>query len=167
MRLYLLRHAIAVERGTEGYEQDDTRPLTPKGERRMARIARGIRGLRLPFDLILSSPVLRARQTAEILVRFLGDESLLHFTEHLRPDGNSALLIEEIRTDHARCRNVVLVGHQPYLGELASRLIDGRPGSAIDLKKGGLARLTTDGLKNGKCATLDWLLSPRILVALK
>ena len=66
MNLYLLRHGIAVERGTPGLDKDADRSLTPKGERRLWRITEAMEALKLSFDLILSSPYLRARQTAEI-----------------------------------------------------------------------------------------------------
>ena len=67
MELYILRHAIAVERGSPGFEEDSTRPLTPAGEGKMRQIAKGMRALSVDPDLILSSPYVRARQTAEIV----------------------------------------------------------------------------------------------------
>ena len=71
MKLSLLRHGIAVEPGTPGYEDDSARPLTAKGERRMRRIAEGMATLGLSYDLLLSSPYLRARQTAEFVAQVL------------------------------------------------------------------------------------------------
>ena len=71
MKLYILRHGIAVEPGTPGYETDADRPLTSEGERKMRQIAGAMEALELSFDLILSSPYLRARQTAEIVAEVL------------------------------------------------------------------------------------------------
>ena len=67
MNLYIIRHAIAVNEGTDGYESDSERPLTDKGRKKMREIAKGLRNLGVEFDLILSSPYVRARETAEIL----------------------------------------------------------------------------------------------------
>src|ERR1035438_4666613 len=71
MNLFILRHGIAVEPGTHGYEKDADRPLTPEGERKLLQIAEAMEALDLTFDLILSSPYLRARQTAEIVAEAL------------------------------------------------------------------------------------------------
>ena len=71
MNLYLLRHGIAVEPGTPGCEKDSERPLTPKGKRQLRQIAAAMKKMDLRFDLILSSPFLRARQTAEIIAESL------------------------------------------------------------------------------------------------
>ena len=71
MNLYLLRHGIAVEPGVTGYEPDSERPLTARGEDRLREAAKAMDALELSFDLILSSPFLRARQTAEIIARNL------------------------------------------------------------------------------------------------
>ena len=67
MQLFLLRHGLAVERGTHGFEEDDTRPLTPKGRRQLQKTTAAMKKLEPDFDLILSSPLLRAKQTAEIV----------------------------------------------------------------------------------------------------
>ena len=71
MDLYLLRHGIAVEPGSPGYAKDADRPLTPEGERKLGQIAEAMEALELSFDLILSSPYVRARQTAEIVAATL------------------------------------------------------------------------------------------------
>ena len=70
MNLYIIRHAIAVEEGTPEYQEDSQRPLTDKGKKKMVQIAKGIRALNVKFDLVLSSPYVRANETAEILADF-------------------------------------------------------------------------------------------------
>lgn len=167
MDLYLLRHGIAVERGTDGYEDDATRPLTPKGERRVRRIAKGMKRLDLTFDLILSSRLIRARQTAEIVAKTFGAVQQLKFTTHLAPDGDPEELIHELmRLDH-RPKSVLLVGHEPYLSSLISTLLSGKASLKVTLKKGGLCLLTVGALRHGPCATLEWLLTPRQMMKIR
>jgi len=160
MELYLLRHAIAVVRGTPGYERDADRPLTPKGEKKMHRIAEGMLALGLSFDLILSSPILRARQTAEIAAEDLGLEKMLNFSDNLGTDGEAEDLIKELNANYKALDSIMLVGHEPDLSSLISVLIAGDAGLSITMKKGGLCKLTVDSLRYGRCAALDWLLAP-------
>ncbi len=97
MNLYILRHAIAAERGLPEYEDDSQRPLTSKGEKKMGKIAEAMRALGLEFDLILSSPYLRAKQTAEIVARKLDLEKALKYSDNLVPSAEPAAVISEIR----------------------------------------------------------------------
>jgi phosphohistidine phosphatase len=160
MELFLLRHAIAVERSLG----DDTkRPLSREGAEKMRRIAKGMRRLELDFDLILSSPYLRARQTAEIAVRELEAEDKLKVTDHLAADADAAELVSELKTSHRSCKSVLLVGHEPFMSELISTLLSGKRGVPIVMKKGGLCHLTIESLRYGRCARLEWLLTPRQL----
>jgi len=164
MELYLLRHAIAVARGTTGIEDDSLRPLTDKGAKKMRRIAQGMLALRFSVDAIYSSPYVRARQTAEIVADAFKPHQRLELTPHLAVAGSPRDLIEHVA--RARHDSVMLVGHEPYLSALASMLIAGMEHAAITLKKGGLCKLTAPELGYGRCATLEWLLTPRILAAL-
>jgi len=163
MELYVLRHGIAVERGTPGYKKDGDRPLTPEGEDRMHQIADAMRGMDLKFDLILSSPFARAEQTANIVAGELDEE--VTFTKYLEPGGNALELIGEINDE--KPQRVLLVGHEPDLSSFISVLITGGSEATIDLKKGGLGKLTTDKLVFGQCATLNWLLTPKQLRQLR
>ncbi len=104
MELYILRHGIAVEPGTPGYERDADRPLTPEGERKLKQIARAMEALGLSFDLILSSPYLRARQTAEIVAEVLKGRKRLELSDSLTPDGNTKKLVEQLRRARAFLR---------------------------------------------------------------
>jgi phosphohistidine phosphatase len=166
MNLYILRHAIAVEPGTPGYENDADRPLTPDGERKLRRIARGMRRLDLDFDLILSSPFVRARQTAEGVAKVLKLKEKLQFTDTLTPGGNTQQLIELLQRYQPVAENVVLVGHEPYLSGLVSLLVAGAEGFSVVMKKGGLCKLLVDQIKHGRCASIGWLLTPRQLALL-
>jgi phosphohistidine phosphatase len=161
MNLYILRHGIAVEPGTPGYEKDADRPLTPEGERKLLQIAEAMEALDLAFDLILSSPYLRARQTAELVAESLKARKKLELSDSLVPGGNPKKLVELLNRLQPPPESVLLVGHEPYLSGLISLLVSGEPTLAMVMKKGGLCKLTTESLKHGRCATLEWLLTPK------
>jgi phosphohistidine phosphatase len=160
MNLFILRHGLAVEHGAPGFAKDADRPLTPKGERKLGRIADAMESLELSFDLILSSPYTRARQTAEIIADALGLRKKLELTDELTPGGSFSKLIDLV-THHKATENVLLVGHEPFLSELISTLAASDSSLRVTMKKGGLCKLSTDNLKPGRCATLEWLLTPK------
>jgi len=166
MELYLLRHAIAVDRRGPKYENDSKRPLTAEGRKKLKRCIRGMQALGLTFDFILSSPYLRARSTAEIVARALRLRRRLEFSNHLAPDGDAESLIELLRRAHGASRRLLLVGHEPYLSQLAGTLMGGPLRVSLRMKKAGLCKLTVEHLRLGRCAVLDWLLTPRQLVSI-
>jgi phosphohistidine phosphatase len=165
MNLYIIRHAIAVERGTPDYEDDSQRPLTDAGAKKMKKIAKGIHQLGIQLDVILTSPYVRARDTAKILAdRFdMGDK--IYFSENLIPPGNFESLVFEIHEKYDLA-NVALVGHEPMLSSLVSWLTTGDTEARITLKKGGVAYLFSDSLYQDGRATLEWLLTPSLMVGL-
>lgn len=160
MDLYLLRHAIAVEHGAPGYEKDSNRVLTPKGTKKMRRAAEGMQAMELSFDIILSSPFARARQTAEIVAEVFDAMKSLEFTDSLAVGGDPEELIGLINTKYSAVQSFLLVGHEPYMSSLISLLVAGDQSVTVTMKKGGLCKLTIDMLRHGQCATLEWLLSP-------
>ena len=117
--------------------------------------------LDLAFDLILSSPFRRAKQTAEIIARNFKLRKKLAFSDDLTPAGDPRLLIQELNQIRPEPENVLLVGHEPYLGKLVSLLAAGNTSLEIDFKKGGLCKLEVESLYLGRCAKLVWLLTPR------
>ena len=157
MEIYILRHGIAVNRGTPGYKKDSDRPLTPEGEEKVHQIAKAMLAMELKFDLMLSSPYLRSKQTAQIVAAELDEEVTL--TDLLTPDGNPLELIRELNDE--KPQSALLVGHEPYLSGLISVLVTGESKAAIELKKGGLCKLSADRVSFGQCATLNWLLTPK------
>jgi phosphohistidine phosphatase len=161
MNLYILRHGIAVEHGAPGYAKDADRPLTLEGERKLQLNTEAMEALDLKFDLILSSPYRRARQTAEIVAEHLKARKRLQFTDTLTPGGSTQRLIQLLNRVEPEHEDILLVGHEPYLSGLVSLLVSGNEGFDIVLKKGGFCKLVTDHLKHGRCATLSWLLTPR------
>ena len=162
MKLYLLRHGDAVEHGDPRYKEND-RPLTPKGIQRTKQLAHVLREMEITFDSILTSPLARARETAEIVARGLKQQDNLRFSEHLAPSGSMEELVHQINTIRPAPNSVVLVGHEPYLSGFTSLLCTGGPGLPVVFKKGALCRLEVQVLACGKCAALDWLLQPRVI----
>ena len=161
MNLYILRHGIAVEPGSPGYAKDADRPLTPEGERKLRQVAQAMEALGLSFDLILSSPYVRARQTAESVAESLNACKRLELTDSLTPGGSTKKLVELLNRLEPSPQSVLLVGHEPYLSGLISLLVSGTESFTVTMKKGGLCKLSTESLLHGRCAALKWLLTPK------
>jgi len=166
VNLYVVRHAIAAERGTPGYEDDSRRPLTDRGREKMHAIAHGLKLLETELQTIVSSPYVRARETADILAQGLdlrGDA--IAFSDALLPMADPADLLAEISRQH-QVANLAVVGHEPHLSSLISYLLMGDISIGVNLKKGGVCLLTLDILPHGASATLEWLMTPRQLIAI-
>ena len=120
-KLYFLRHGKAAPRSTwEG--EDGLRPLTPEGEALMRREAKGMRRLGLAPDVIITSPLVRARQTAELLARHARLEIPLIEVAGLGPGGDPRVMARRINRLH---QDVAIVGHEPHLSMLGSLLVTG------------------------------------------
>src|ERR1044071_9654383 len=152
MKLYVFRHAIAVERGTDPGLRDSDRMLTREGIRKLKLVIAAIKQLEISFDLILSSPYLRALQTAKLTAKSLGAKKKLETTEALKPESSFRELIEELQK--RKCSNVVIVGHEPHLSGSISFLLTCRQGMSINFKKAGLCLLSIDALRYGRWAHL-------------
>lgn len=162
MDLYFLRHAIAVEFGTPGFENDADRPLTPKGRRQLRKVAKVMDEMDLGINLILSSPFVRARQTAEMAAGVLGLKKKLTLSNALAVGGDPLILMRQMSRLKPMPEAVLLVGHEPGMSQLMSLLLTGDAHSAeIDFKKAGLCKLEIEHLKPGRCAKLAWLLTPK------
>ena len=164
MDLYILRHAIAVERTAPGQKNDFDRPLSPEGEQKLRRIVKAMRNLELSFELILSSPYVRARETAEVAASALGLRKRLQLMETLGADGNPREFLAELRGIEPLPKSLLIVGHEPYLTTLVTLLVSGAAQPCLTLKKGGLCKLKIEALRVGRCATIEWLLTPRQLL---
>jgi phosphohistidine phosphatase len=161
MQIFLLRHGIAVERGTPGFETDSARPLVPKGKKQLKKVCRAMKAMDLKFDLILSSPFFRTRETAEIIAAGLKAKKKLQFSGALTPEKKPYHLIRRLQKFRPLPEKILLVGHEPFLSRLISLLVTGGPDLQMDFAKGGLCKLELESLHEGKCAELAWLLTPR------
>ena len=127
----------------------------------MRKIARGLKELEVQIDLILTSPYQRATQTARILAKtFDLKKNSLVLTDHLMPTGYPDRLVSEINEKYGSIEHIALIGHEPWLSNLASVLLAGDASLSLALKKGGVCRLSVEALQFARCATLEWLLSP-------
>jgi phosphohistidine phosphatase len=161
MNLYLLRHAKAEPRGGM-WKSDSKRPLSPEGEEIMRLVARGMLELDVKIDLIVTSPFARAARTAAIAAEVYKTDKIWT-SQNLVPDGEPSRLIVELNDNYSTLSNIVVVGHEPYLGELLSVLLTGESGMDVNFKKAALCKLTVENLRRGRCATLEWFLTPRQL----
>ena len=164
--IFILRHGIAVIRGDASYPLDSDRPLTTKGVKRMRRIAKGMRRMKVGFDLLLTSPYRRALETAFVVGREYGAGEIIQTSQALKPEVLPEEVIRSLQEKYSPHRRLLLVGHEPQLSSLISTLTSGSASARPLLKKGGLCKLEVDKLQTGKCATLLWLLTPRQLISI-
>jgi phosphohistidine phosphatase len=159
LRLFFLRHGLADRDQFEGPD-DAMRPLVAEGRRRMRVTAEFLARLDLRIDLILTSPLVRAVQTAEIVAARLGLDEAMHVDDRLGPGCDLAALaaiLAGLPDDH---RRLLLVGHEPSFSTLVAELT----GCAVPLKKGALARVDLQPGRDPR-GLLVWLLQPRVLLS--
>jgi phosphohistidine phosphatase len=160
MLLYLLRHGVAMDREDPNCPPEAERPLTPEGVDKTRQVARGLRKLGVKPDLILSSPLVRAVQTAEIAAEELNyAKGKIRRTEALLPEADPAALLKEVvqmRKDEILC-----AGHAPHLDEMIAHAVGVRV-SFTALKKAGAACLEFDSPVASR-ARLLWLFPPKVL----
>ena len=161
--LYLIRHGLAEPRG-EAWPDDTKRPLTEDGISRLRRSARALARLGVSIDVVLTSPFVRTRQTADIVAAGFSPRPSVVNLDALVPGGVPAALGAELEK-HARRPNIAVVGHEPGIGELAAWLIGTR--HPLEFKKGGVCRIDLDSLPPRGAGTLRWFLSPKILKSLR
>ncbi len=161
-KLCIMRHGVAVTRETEGYSDDSKRPLTPDGKRKMQGIAKGLRRLGFVADWIVSSPLVRAVETAEIVAESVGSDVALDFSNTLSPGGSPEALLGFLGK-HADRKRVLVVGHEPDLSELAARLIGAGRRANLAFKKGGCCLIRFDEFPPRSPGRLLWWLTPRAL----
>jgi len=130
---------------------------------RMREAARGLDAVGVEISLVLTSPLVRARQTAEILARGLTSVPAVEVTNVLLPGQPPARIVEALAA-HARSRAIALVGHEPGLGELAAWLIGAR--EALPFKKGGVCRIDVPSLPPVPPGQLVWFALPKMLRAM-
>lgn len=157
--LYLVRHAIAAERGPD-WPDDDKRPLTQQGITRFKECVAGLAWLRAAIDEVVTSPLVRAAQTADLLAAGVGGQPSIRVFPELAP-GHAPEEVMRRLPKVTRRRRLALVGHEPGLGELAAHLIGaGRP---LAFRKGAVCRIDLESLHTGQAGALLWFLQPKVL----
>ncbi|MEZ5318657.1 MAG: phosphohistidine phosphatase SixA [Vicinamibacterales bacterium] len=159
VRLYLVRHAIAAERGPD-WPDDSLRPLTHKGRARFRQVVQGLARQGVDVDVILTSPFVRAEQTARLLAAGISPEPLVELTAALAPGQAPDAVIRALEP-YAGSTGVALVGHEPDLGLLAARLIGAT--YPLEFKKGGVCRIDVPGLPPAAHGHLVWHATPKLL----
>ena len=166
--IFLMRHGIAADLGVGGVIRDADRPLTPEGRAKLQVMAEGMRRLELKFNLIFTSPLLRARQTAEVVADVLELQHKVKLLESLAPgkglvgaeSGKAEIFIEMGAYSFTRA---LLVGHQPDLSELASFMLTGNRNLNAEFRKGSICAIEMTSIPPRGPGLLRWLLQPRQL----
>jgi phosphohistidine phosphatase len=159
MILYLVRHGIAVDRTDPKSPPEPERPLTAKGVQKTRAAALGLKEMGVKPDVLVTSPYVRAAQTAEIFAEALGfPTAKIRVTDALKPAANPADIIKEI--SHLKAKEVACFGHAPHLDQLIAQLVGGR-GVFTELKKAGVASLEHTGPH--AVWHLQWIVTPKVL----
>jgi phosphohistidine phosphatase len=163
MEVFLVRHAIAHERNRKRWPDDAKRPLTPAGKEKFGKASRGLVKWLPKSAALLTSPYVRARETAEILAAARRKSEPVKCAE-LAADRPISAAFELLRTRKEKA--VVLVGHEPYLSGFLSAALAGKGARIkIKFKKGGAACIEFAARVEPGRATFRWMLTPRMLRA--
>jgi phosphohistidine phosphatase len=162
MHIYLLRHGIAAPLGEQNEFDDAKRALTEDGIAKMREVSSGLKRLGATFDLVASSPLVRAKQTAEIVVEVLKIKEPIRVWEELSPNASLDGSLQQLQKYHKKT-SPLLVGHQPFMGMLACFLICGSDRTSLDFKKGGICCIQVDHVVPQSRGELLWMLTPKIL----
>ena len=162
-QLYLVRHGIAEDRG-EAWPDDAKRPLTGNGASRLRKSARGLARLGVSLDVVLTSPLVRARQTSDIVASAFDPRPPVVVVDALAPGGTFPSLLSEIEKQSRR-PSMALVGHEPDLGEIAAQLAGLR--HRLEFKKGAVCRIDVEILPPAGPGDMRWLLTPKIMRTIK
>jgi len=162
VQLLVVRHAIAEDREAFAAtgRDDALRPLTAVGARKMKKTARGLKELVPSIDVLITSPFVRAAETAEI-VRREYDLAQVETSRALEP--NAALVNLIVALERYEQGVVAVVGHEPHLGHLVTYLVTGIERSGVELKKGGACLIEFDGPPKAGAGCLRWSVPPGVL----
>jgi phosphohistidine phosphatase len=156
--LYLIRHAHATAQGERGVTTDEDRPLSEKGEAQAVALAKSMQQRGIHLDKLCSSPLLRARQTAEILVREWQRTDLeIEIIDSLIPEGKPRKIGKSLMKLSGD--KIGLVGHMPSMGLLTAWLIGDKEVN-IEMAKAGVALVTCGDLPSKSLGSLRWLVTP-------
>jgi len=148
----------------DAVSDDAKRPLSEDGIERFQKSARGLARLDVWIDVVLTSPLVRARQTAEIVASAFDPRPSIITIESLAPGGSYASLVADLEK-HGRKTRIALVGHEPGIGELGARLIGSR--HSFEFKKGAVCRIDVDEIPPVGPGDLRWFLTPKVMASIK
>lgn len=156
-----MRHAEAVDLGSGGITRDADRPLTEKGQRQARRVGRLLKRLGVTFDLALTSPFVRARETAALVLETMASDLKARPSSEFTPSGEDDAMWQAIA--HAEGSSVLVVGHLPSIGSLAGSLLGSLSEQPLHFYKGSLVALRCDQDGRKPHVTLEWMLSPSVV----
>ncbi|MBI4534545.1 MAG: phosphohistidine phosphatase SixA [Candidatus Melainabacteria bacterium] len=165
MKLYLVRHGIATQRLGGSIVNDAQRPLTEEGLTETRLVSLGLKRLGVKLDLILTSPLVRAFQTAEIFAETFNAAQVMRVCDALAPGGTASDLYKTLR-EFKQAQEVFLVGHEPDMGRLAAMLLWAGPELDIPFKKAGVCRIDISNVPPTAPGTLKWFITPKISLLL-
>jgi phosphohistidine phosphatase len=158
MFVYVLRHGIADD--VKSGEPDSSRALTAEGRKKLASVLERAKKAGVAPSVILTSPYLRAKQTARIAAQTFGCEGAVSETSALVPSGSPELVWDEI-SEYRSEEQLMVVGHEPLLSELVSYLLDS-PSLRVDMRKAALVSISLEGLRGGPRGVLQWMIIPKL-----
>ncbi len=162
MKLYLLRHGIAVDRIGGEINSDWQRPLTKEGRAETSQVALALAKIGVKAKLVVTSPLVRAKQTAEIVANTFAKDIELQITEALAPGGTASDLYKFL-TPFQQLEEIFLVGHEPDMSRLAGTLLWAGPELNMSFKKAGVCRIDIVDIPPSSPGILKWFLTPKIL----
>jgi phosphohistidine phosphatase len=166
MRIYLFRHGEALSKGEPSVSSDAERPLTQDGIKHTRQAAEGLKALDIAFDCVFTSPWVRARQTADIAAAVWGLQPKVEEMPELAGDRRVQEVLAAL-AKHAGLEHVVLVGHNPLLGEVAAYLLSLATAMTVDLKKSGVCAVEVQRVPPRSPGTLLWMMTAKQLRALR
>ena len=161
LKLYVLRHGQAGPH-VDDPARDAMRPLTAAGRKEIGDIANSLKALGVSFDLIASSPLKRALETAQIVANKLKETKRLEEWDELKGAGDPSALYKRLSALKGSMK-ILLVGHEPHLSGIIAEIISGKSDVRLVLKKGGIAKVNVDELRPKVSGELVWLLTPKLM----
>jgi len=163
MLVYVVRHSTAAAR--EAFQRDDDRPLTDDGIKKMKMVAKALRATKPGIEVLYTSPLVRARQTADVLVKVLAKGVTREDCSALAPGHPARDVIRFLAKEKAG--TVAVVGHEPQLGQLVSLMVTARTQVVVDMKKAAVSCVEFDGAPAAGEGVLLWHIVPSVVDALK
>ncbi|MBA3816634.1 MAG: phosphohistidine phosphatase SixA [Parachlamydiaceae bacterium] len=162
LELYIIRHGFAGIR-LEDEALDEERPLKKKGKEKMKDISKGLKEMDVTFDVVLTSPLVRAKESAEILNAYCCKNNEVTVTDLLKPDASYEALVKFLN-QQKEFDKIAIVGHEPFLSGFACFCLSNTKNSFINLKKSGVLKLDVDKVIKPKRCALAWLIEPRHII---